>query len=75
MNKGYIIDSRIQNEKTNFIKIYGISYMRTAPKLMPPFLLCWSKKSEVNVGGMIPAYILLHVEAVQQMSAEGQPDI
>ena len=48
--------------------------MRAAPKVMPPFLLCWPTKSEVNAGGMVPVYILLHVNAVQQMAAEEQPD-
>lgn len=48
--------------------------LRAAGKVMPPFLLCWPTKSEVNAGGMVPVYILLHVNAVQQMAAEEQPD-
>ena len=27
-------------------------YMRTAPKIIPPILLCWPMTSEVNVGGV-----------------------
>ena len=51
-------------------------YVRTAPKAMPPTLLCWPTKSEVDVGGVaveteLSTSIPLYFVAVRQMAAEG----
>lgn len=32
---------------------FVLRYMRVAPKVIPPILLCWSTISEVDISGMV----------------------
>ena len=51
--------------------------MRTAPKVMPPILLCWPMKSETDVGGTAveaKPFCTLDFVAMRQMAAGGHSD-
>ena len=48
---------------------------KSAPKVMPPILLCWPFIPRGRCWRLnLPTNILLHFVAVQQMAAEGQSD-